>query len=316
MRPQNLQRTIAAVIGVLAAVVAVVGCGSSNGAASHRSTANRGPATTLGAKGHASVSAGASEQGFRSGNEKSGQSATDAGGGPSGSDGHGSSAAAGSRPASGSGAGSRSSAGSSGGSPGTSGSSPSTGRHPRTVGTLPERAVVPVMDTARASVQEVVLLHDVAVGLAHPNGLPGNPAATQAARLVEQFTAQHATLVGLAEASPLTAAAYELTDALSAYSTLAESVHSAAIANVQSVAVEVRRETRCSRYDLEGRAQTDRLCTACRSAGQPGSLAHAGWVFGDSSASSKMSVAGRVPPVAVDSCSARWCGPEGGGPAR
>ena len=175
---------------------------------------------------------------------------------------------------------------------------------------------MPVMDTARASVQEVVLLHDVAVGLAHPNGLPGNPAATQAARLVEQFTAQHATLVGLAEASPLTAAAYELTDASSAYSTLAESVHSAATANAKVLPSKFTAKLGAADTTWKGAAQTDRLCTACRSAGQPGPLADAGWVFGDSSASSKMSVAGRVPPVAVDSCSAPWPGAEGGGPAR
>lgn len=70
---------------------------------------------------------------------------------------------------------------------------------------------------------DVVVLHDAAVGLAHPSGLPGDPWADQATRLIVAFTAQRAALDG-ATSPP----ARRLHRALGDYVGLARQVETAA----------------------------------------------------------------------------------------
>lgn len=84
-----------------------------------------------------------------------------------------------------------------------------------------------IVGSARSSVQQVVLLHDVSVSIAHPNGLPGDTTAGQAARLVQFFTDQHTLLVDLTTRSAAPAAR-KLRDALGDYATLAKIVKATA----------------------------------------------------------------------------------------
>ena len=82
-----------------------------------------------------------------------------------------------------------------------------------------------MLGMARASVQKVVLLHNLAVGLSRSNGLPGNVTLTESAKIAEELQADQRAAQVL-EGSNASAASLATVQGL--YAALALEVHNSA----------------------------------------------------------------------------------------
>lgn len=219
-RPPNDERRQPWVAAARAALVATValaslsGCATSKHAASPSTNAHRAPGVTDGTGGEANPDAGIHTDGSPAG---AGDAATSPGG-----------AASGATPKSDGGSGPI--AGGVNGSAGSSASPPAAGA------TVPQPAAGSgtsiLLDVARSSLQDVLLLHDVSVSLGRPNGLPAGATAEQATQIVNRFRTHHAQAVHLPDQSHVARVDTDsFAAALASYTILATQLETAAKGN-------------------------------------------------------------------------------------